>query len=239
MIRRFGWPNSGSDADKNLCSWSLTTPVDGLYLLVTPYLGGSNLHFAVRYNKAVQAALRRDPGRESFFRRKERVIRSWWKNEGCKLYVFGCGVKEGDEDELVHVYGEKDGKVWGLWQRKPTHKFGHRIPNGSMVLWWLGEFIKSKHPNVRLPKMTSRERQQRETPFHRKARKAIEATLSDLLRPVSVRDLSFTPFGDIESTPEAVERFKRQMPADRFIGAGHAPSYWFTKATRKERAGTA
>ena len=36
MVRRFGWPNAGSDEYKNLCNWNLTTPIKGLYLCVNP-----------------------------------------------------------------------------------------------------------------------------------------------------------------------------------------------------------
>lgn len=52
MIRRFGWPNHGSDPDKNLCSWCLTTPLNWLCLCITPYMGTGNFHFAVRFDES-------------------------------------------------------------------------------------------------------------------------------------------------------------------------------------------
>ena len=74
MLRRFGWPNIGSDDYKDLCAWSLTTPLEGLYLVVRPHLtdGGplgkpfcgkthGNLHFSILFTKAVEAELDRDP----------------------------------------------------------------------------------------------------------------------------------------------------------------------------------
>lgn len=39
MFRRFGPPNDGSDPYKNLCQWTLTTPMPGVFLGVVPYLG--------------------------------------------------------------------------------------------------------------------------------------------------------------------------------------------------------
>lgn len=61
MIRRFGWPNLHSDSYKQFCSWALTTPIDGLWVAVTPYLGhdgltdahAHNLHFGVRFSKTL------------------------------------------------------------------------------------------------------------------------------------------------------------------------------------------
>src|ERR1035438_3047467 len=83
MFRRFGWPNAGSDPYKNSWAWLLTTPMNGLYLNVEPYLGDDgtgykagekynscNLHFAVRFTEKIQRALMHDPGRESFWKRQ-------------------------------------------------------------------------------------------------------------------------------------------------------------------------
>ncbi len=229
MLRRFGWPNIGGDSHKDLCCWALTTPLPGLYLQVSPYLGGSNLHFAVRFNAEVQQGIRRDPGRESYFARREKALRKWWALKGRKLYSLGVGKKQGDEDELVHAYGERGDQVYGLWRRKPSHKWPNTLPktDAGMLLWWLGEFLKKHHPEVKLPKMSKRERKARITRFHMKVQSAIKTTMRDLLRPTGIRDLSFTPFGDLERDREAIKRYAKQKPAGRFEGAGNAPSYWF------------
>ena len=39
LFRRFGYPNCGWDDHKNLVCYALTTPMPGLWLTVTPYLG--------------------------------------------------------------------------------------------------------------------------------------------------------------------------------------------------------
>lgn len=226
MIRRFGWPNCGSDDYKQLCSWNLTTPLSGLYLCVTPYLGGSNLHFSVMFNKAIGAKINQDPGRDSFLRRLRKSTMHWWSSEGRKLYVFGKGKKADDEDELVFSVGEDGEHVWGFWRRTSAHRGRDNSPNVD----WLSfvELIEEFHPEVRLPKMTKREKANRISPFDKRVRAAIEATLLDLLRPTSVRDIRFTPFGNIEKTPEAVGRYSNQADAGRFTGAGHTPKYWFS-----------
>ncbi len=229
MLRRFGWPNAGSDDYKNLCSWSLTTPIDGLYLLVTPYLGSSNLHFAVNFNKVVQSQIGKDPGREAYFARRETAVLRWWNATGRKLYTIGGGTVEGDEDVLVHPYSEQDGKVWGLWKRTPAHaKLGaNKLPAG---LWrWLGQFVDEQHPKAKLPRITKREQAARVSRYNLRVKAAITATLKDLLRPTYVRDISFTPFGSIEDSPEAIERYSNQKTAEYFHGAGNTPEYWFTR----------
>lgn len=227
MLRRFGWPNTGSDDHKDLCAWMLTTPVAGLFLVVAPYLGtGGNYHFALRFDKETGVKLDADPGRESFRRRTDRAIETWWRRRGCKLYALGMGRKEGDEDELVHLYGEgKDGTVGGLWRRPlKVNRRADKLPRDSMVLWWMLDFITKQHPDVKLPKMTARERERRETAFIRRAKAALQATMRDLLRPVHVRDIGFNPIGKGEGTGEEAERFD---------GAGNAPEYWF-KTGRKQ-----
>jgi hypothetical protein len=241
MIRRFGWPNVGSDDYKELCRWTLTTPMPGLYLGVAPYLGGSNLHFAVRFNKEVAAKINRDPGRTAFWDRREAAIIKWWETKGIKLYAWGYGLKQGDSDELVHHFCDcpKDQtKVFGLWRRTKSMTRRGEIPKqANMAEWWLGELIKKNHPEVKLPKMTKRERESRVSRFDLKVKSAIKAALSDLLRPTNVRDISFTPFGDIERTPEAVKRYSNQSDTGYFIGAGYTPEYWYKHATKKERTG--
>lgn len=239
MIRRFGWPNTGSDDYKQLCSWTITTPMKGLYLCVTPYLGGSNLHFAVRFNKKVGRELEKDPVRDAYHKNNQRLVRKWWKSKGSKIYTLGMGLKEGDPDKLIHIYEgdiqDHPGYTWGLWERKPEHNWPNNIPKGnSYFLYWLGDFVRKNHPEVRFPKFPKRESKPK---FHIKVQSALKATLKDLLSPTSVRDISFTPFGDIERSPEAIKRYSNQKSAGRFIGAGYTPEYWFKHATKAERKG--
>lgn len=227
MLRRFGWPNVGSDGHKNLCSWCLTTPIAGLFLTVTPYLGGSgrSLHFGVRFDKAVGEAMERNPGRDAFARRSDRAIRAWWLKRGSEVYALGES-KPG-EDVLVNEFAPtEDGKVWGLWKR-PEGMKRQGFPKGAdaMFCWWLEQFIKQAHPEVKLPTPNKRERV-RVTAYHRRANAALKATLRDLLRPVRVRDISFSPAGrGVGEGAEAVP----------FEGAGFAPEYWFKTEARARR----
>lgn len=232
MIRRFGWPNLGSDPYKNLFSWALTTPFPGLYLTVTPYLGGSNLHFGACFDKAAQREIYHDPGRESWLKRRDDAVRKWWLQTGRKTLSFGVGKIEGDEDTLAFEYHceEEKGLVWGLWERKPEHSARGIPKRNGWVFWWLtDEVIPEVSPKWKAPKMTKRERAMRVTPAQKRMIRALEVTLADLLRPTNVRDIEFTPFGDIERTPEAIKRFSGQEHVRYFADAGHSPSYLYGK----------
>lgn len=231
MLRRFGWPNAGSDDYKNLCSWCITTPVEGLYLLVTPYLGEAsgnllglssrNLHFGVRFSREVGTELNRDSEIEKCWVRREKAIRRWWDSEGSDLYVFGSG--DPTEDALVLKSVEKDGKVYGLWKRPDGYKRRQKLPaiGNQLFFWWLAEYIKKAHPGV-LPEFKPEPRGL--TAFQRRAKQAIEKVLKDLMRPTYVRDVGFSPLGHGSGKGPVAEPFE---------GAGHTPEYWFS--TRRKR----
>lgn len=238
MLRRFGWPNTGSDPYKNLMSWTLTTPMPGLLLLVTPYLGHqgddrkvfrrnskfgcANMHFGYRHSKQVGDKIHSNPTREAFWKRQRQAIDRWWKTKGRKLYTFGNGkIENPAEDVLVTEWSSKpDGSKWGLWKRLPEHAKLKKVQKMQMhwlnqwpaAHWRLGEFIKKNHPEVKLPKMRKREKNAPKlSRFAIQCRAAIRATLRDLMRPTHVRDISINPFGDIERAPLAIakcEEFK-------------------------------
>jgi hypothetical protein len=235
MLRRFGWPNTVSDDVKDLCSWMLTTPLAGLYLVVTPYLGGGgNLHFAVRFTREVGNKVDGYPGSVSFVRRREAAVRRWWDQHGCELYIVGQGKIEGEENDLVHKAegSEKDGKVWGVWKRLPAderQRFG-KAKADPMMLWWLTEFITAKHPEADIPsKMTDAEKAHAHTAFQARAVAAIKRTMRDLLRPTSVRDVEFGVFGRNHKRTSGPQ-------AKRWEGAGNTPEYWFSPHAKGKRA---
>lgn len=256
MLRRFGWPNIGSDDHKDLCAWCLTTPIEGLCLVVRPYMGeaggdlpkrsgiyGSHngLHFAIRYTKEVGAELDRDPEVERLWAWTEKVLRRWWDREGSRLYFFGTGDPE--EDDLVHDGGkDANGKTVGMWSR-PRPRRGRPSLDGPPVLkkqgwpstkgdglflWWLAEFVRSKHADV-LPEK-GRKGKRQPTAFQQRAMKAIDVVMQDLLRPVYVRDVGFSPLG------HAREDGKGPGSAPHFEGAGCTPEYLYSaRRKRHER----
>lgn len=246
MLRRFGWPNQGSDDYKNLMSWNLTTGMEGLFLSVTPYLGSSedNLHFGVRFTKAIGNKIERDPERESFLIRRHNAIMKWWKMKGIKLYAWGYGLKEGDADELVHKYCDDTKhpeKVYGLWKRTPNmnRRKGEIPKQAEIVDWWLAELIKSKHPEVKLPEIKRSKKGRVVTPFQARVNHALKRTILDLLRDTYVRDINFNCFGKTEHEGDSCAKKPKPViepGAGYWPGAGNTPEYWYSDEAKKERA---
>ena len=222
MIRRFGWPNIGSDDYKQLCTWALTTRIPGLYLGVTPYMGESNLHFSVLYDEKTGMTIEEDPAREARAKQGWSAIQKWWKKTGHKLYTMGH-VEEGDPKEtLVTLFEEyeKGGKPWiyGLWKRRPEHSEQKELKSdetGGWKLWRMKELLRKQHPEVKQPKPRIGKRKQ--TAKQRAIQLALAATMRDLLRMTYVRDINFNAFGR-----DPKKKAKAAEPA-YFEGAGYTP----------------
>jgi hypothetical protein len=238
MLRRFGWPNEGSDDYKNLMSWCLTTPIEGLYLSVTPYLGGSNLHFGVLFTKEVEKKIEYDRGLESFFKRQRAELLRWWNREGKKKYTIG-GAKPNDPKEtLLEEYCTDKGKVWGIYERKPHHKgtlnLHRQFKKTPMMQWFIGNFCTKKLGHKEM-KRTKWEMVQRGNPFQKQCVTALHRTMLDLLRTTNIRDLDFNIFGRPETTYAKKPKQKVEPAAKYWPGVGNTPEYWYSAAAKKER----
>lgn len=143
MLRRFGWPNRGSDDYKELMTWVITTPMEGLYLAVTPYMGcdrdpverksrdqgqvsaGSALHFGVRMTDAIQERLAENsPAVKAHQSATEKFVADWWERDGRHRLAFGSADAEYlTKTTMVlrwHDDREHPGCVWGLYELTPA-----------------------------------------------------------------------------------------------------------------------
>jgi hypothetical protein len=258
MLRRFGWPNMGSDDYKQFMTWALTTPIEGLYLSVTPYMaadGGerhplsSNLHFGVLFTEAVGRKIDFSPGREAWFQRSNRFVMNWWETIGSKLYAWGVGKAEDDRDELIQKFcshPRRKGLVFGLWKRTPKITYASDLPkNLQMVDWWLAQLIKDRHPEVKLPTMTkrARERSRGKSRACLQAEHALKRTMLDLCAATHVRDVEFNCYGRTNSRMPGSKAPPIIFPDVGFFkGAGNTPSYYYSPegraAAKKEAAKT-
>ena len=262
MLRRFGWPNEGSDPHKHFMSWTLTTSIPGLYLCVTPYLAETagpletfgkgdyihtmgNLHFAVRFTEEVGRKMDYDAGRERYFARLKANLLKWWAAEGSKKYSIGFA-KAGDPEEklVLEIAEPANGKVFGLFESKPEHK-ADGVSNdleawnkkaGGFVMWaindWREDVLKHK-----LPKMAKREKGKRKNRFARQCETALKRTMLDLLRTTNVRDVDINIFGQVKDSKETPPtRPVVRGHVEPFIGAGNTPEYWYSKAGRADYA---
>lgn len=235
MIRRFGWPNIGSDDYKQLCTWVLTTRIPGLYLGVTPYMGESNLHFSVLYNEKTGVIIEEDPAREAMIKKRWAAVQKWWKKDGHKLYTIGY-VEDGDAKEtLVVEYEqvERDGKPWtyGLWKRRPEHPEQKELgeeKSGGWQLWGMTRLLTRDHPEVKLPAVAMKRKQ---TEKQKEIQRALAEAMQDLLRSTYVRDINFNAFGrtDKESRSPKTPKAKPEAKPAYFEGAGYTPEGWLEK----------
>ena len=129
MIRRFGPPNAYSDDHKNLCSWTITTPLKGLALLVTPYLGSpyqglkpkpgekptwdSCLHFGYRYSGELAKAICKAEWKHRGLDKYEARVWKWvQKNKLCC-----CPLKDAGVREIIWTWDVED---WKNQTKKPA-----------------------------------------------------------------------------------------------------------------------
>lgn len=197
MFRRFGFPNCGSDDYKNLCSYFLTTPMPGLYLLVTPYMGKSEnteLHWGVRFDKRVQDAY--DHWESRHWRRYKKILKRWSE----KNLVVGK-LEPGEKREVLHEF--ENGFVLVL--RRPTdrHLKRFRLTEKELGAWSIvfNDIYDKFHPErkkrraKRAAKLAAAGYPR--TPWHKrrdfgyKIHRALHTAMLDLKTPTHVRDIAF------------------------------------------------
>jgi hypothetical protein len=201
MIRRFGPPNHGSDDHKNLCSWTLTTPVKGLALLVTPYLGNATsccLHFGYRWSNALARQVDKAcPRRKEFWKNYE-VAWRWQRGK-----VVGMFCDESDGRELIEktTYRAEDGAerdVGLYWARDKEVKKAYvtRADYKNMFVHCaLMEAYRKLHP--RKPRKAPANGRWPESAVVHRCNQALRKTIQALTQPVGVRDLAFDPINGL------------------------------------------
>lgn len=252
MLRRFGFPNTGSDPYKDLCEWTLTTPMPGIFLAVYPRMGTSNLHFGIRYSKKAEALLEADPERDKHLQRLDDAVSRWWNRTGKKKYLLCTATPQ--EFNLVHPYDitlEKDGEEGiGLWERDgklPSHYYtslGRPGFTRQMIVGWLVDWLRGQ--GVRMPKWRKQARRGEYTAIQRQAQKALMDTMRDLLFPTYIGGLHLNAYGDVDRNRIAMLAYHRAIPARQrakvpyYEHAGDTPEYIFgpqpkTKARKKKK----
>lgn len=210
LFRRFGYPNVGWDDYKNLVCYALTTPMPGLYLTVTPYLGGSQgmsgLHFGCLMNEAIAKRMGQN-GNALYIRRARQVERwankklVWWKHE------------PNDPPRVVVHNFEKDGLPTGhaivLRDKTDRKSYKFKLPKRNTRRWhnmmfFLMDIYAELHPQ---PKNSFRRRKRMEIynrPWHKKPRnfiyqmhRAFHLALLDLKSPTNVRDVYIDATGRV------------------------------------------
>jgi len=166
MLRRFGWPNIGSDDWKELMTWVLTTPIDGLFLTVTPYMGNDRdevktdqqgkirgtcaLHFGYLHTPEVgeERLNYYAPACRETMEARKAVVQQWWLETGNKRFCWaGCTAEEKETCVLEH---HPEGKVlWGIYARSESLTTGIQNKEGTMTEAERELYFSAPlHPNV-------------------------------------------------------------------------------------------
>lgn len=157
MTARFGFPNKGSDPDKNLCSWALTTPLENCWLVVTPYMGqdgsrklterdlakdniyrgGNALQFGYAMTEEMNMRLHPvTPAEQTYWEACEAVVADWWKTTGHLRFAFiACTEKETRQHTRVWKWGphtKLQDHTWGLYVRTPELEAGMLDESGNL-----------------------------------------------------------------------------------------------------------
>jgi hypothetical protein len=216
MVRRFGWPNKGSDDLKELCNYALTTPMKGFWVEVTPRLHPeSHWHFRPLMTESRHDELRVDRrGLRRFYVRLER----WAKKTLVEVRRSQAG------DRKV-IYDSKNGngkpRDWIVVVRKEGDREHLPLPRRGSEKWMrvMGVIhLLTYRGGEGFCKLKCRVRRENRRLLRRMV-SAFKRTMKDLLRATCIRDHYFSVKNrdcDPDGTPEEVAVYKH---------AGCTPKY--------------
>lgn len=200
LFRRFGYPNIGWDDYKNLVCYALTTPMPGLYLTVTPYLGNTtSIHFGCLMNYPTRRRMEKIRWDRC---EKHRLVKDRWMRQ--KL-TFGK-LEPGEKREVLWEQEGEDKKPTGwilTWKQVGDHKtkWPKKFSSGwgNLVDWVIGDIYRKHHPEPESAKNKRMARNKRVRENWRigprniiyKMNQALEAALLDLKTGTNVRDHNF------------------------------------------------
>lgn len=230
MIRRFGPPLCGCDDYKNLCEWSLTTPMPGVWLSVTPYLGDTGeitgkgtiyesggLSFGYRFAKGIDEKCGPTAEQLQPVRHWRRKAIQWAVAKG----ITTCWHPE--ETEPVRVCPSQydppfeettEQEPWLVWW-PPYAGRGHRSWLACEDMWGMRPVYAAYAAKFgECPKWP-----RGNTQFLRSVNAALKCTLRSLMQPIFVRDLCFGIGGRVE--PEYSEEGEPLDTASRHPNSGN------------------
>ena len=224
MIRRFGPPNHPSDDHKNLCSWTITTPMRGLALLVTPYLADEgkisedrmSLHFGYRHSKSVRKAIDKATIKHRRLDEMEDKVARWQHRKYVGIYL-----KDAEDREIIwqttpEWHKGDASKCMAICKAKPQEDRRAYITlaefrKWSMNIYWplLKEYEKA-HPFK--PRKVPANGRWPQPAFCRRCNLALRASIKALLQPITVRNITFSVSGllqDGEYQGKLAQRFAK------------------------------
>lgn len=195
LFRRFGYPKFGWDADKQLVQYFITTPMDGVMLVVEPDVtGGGTFRYSLRkdINQACEV--------------EDRTPYEGWINR------FETWAKKEHGIEIIWLFDQDNDKLnrmWQVWVADKQERDFASETDAHNAFFDDQDIIKRKYlemyrevgdPFVLPPLVKDRS----DDSIMKQVNTALCAAIKDLLRPVYVRDMIISIKG-VVSWSEMVE----------------------------------
>lgn len=189
MFRRFGPPCAGSDGYKDLACWYLTTPLEGVALRVTPYLGARDAHSAgLSFGYWISPHRRRQ-----IKRFEEAEVTAWCKKFArhamtTPRVAYACLMlwKKSPDWQIGFACGLEFSPAQKRCALRLINDLNLRIGPPPHYGWRFADSY-PRHPSHRFSE-------------------ALMVTVRDLLRPTNVRDVYSTPLGQFDDYPSRRKR---------------------------------
>lgn len=183
LFRRFGYPRFGWDDYKTLVQYYLSTPMDGVVLMVKP-----NAFDVCPFGYL----LRKDLDRECF-EEESKPITEWFE----RLYTW---VKKEHDEEFCDVLGGDEERIQKTWINWLSFRYPNITKKDDVTEEMQSEFLniqwKLREKYMKLyeeietaPKRDDEIKDLPDTSIRKRCHKALCTAIEDLLTPVNVRDV--------------------------------------------------
>jgi hypothetical protein len=207
LFRRFGYPLMDWDDHKELCGYILTTKIKGVYLDVSPRPSGLSHSFGYILDKAInkQCMIERFA---PILARRDRFEK--WRIDNNKEITTSIGWPNSEADHVIAV------KNW--WDSHPAWQ---GIDGGEveqrLFLQYNRDLERDQQDEYNLvePYVYEDEHTFDEGSLRYLINEALKETITDLLRPVYVRDVPINPYGVIDD-----DKVKKSVSAFKDAGIG-------------------
>lgn len=186
LFRRFGYPRFGWDGFKKLVQYHITTPMPGVVLTVEPAVAGGGTFGYMLREDIHRACMEED---RACMEEDRKPHREWYRR--CEAWAL-----EKKGIELVSHCEQDDDKLQRVWRAWATAHEANEFEDqkGAENMFWVDQAdlrseytdrYSSIHPRPRLPRIENRP----DGSIVKQCHAALCAAITDLLRPVQLRDV--------------------------------------------------
>lgn len=192
LFRRFGYPRFGWDGYKTLVHYYLSTPMDGVVLIVEPNaFGVCPFGYILRKDLDIKC-----------YEEEHKPITEWFE----RLYTW---VKKEHDIEFYDVLGGDKKRIQKTWINWLSFRYPNVTKDGDVTEEMQSEFfniqwkLREKYVNLykeieNLPKRDDEIMDLPDTSIRKKCYKALCTSIKDLLIPVNIRDVLINIKGRVD-----------------------------------------